>query len=311
MSNVILDFTCEFGYESFDIYVHTEEFTESTLPEVWESGVTSLSYVIENPPSDPVYIMVASVKGQWKKYSQLMIVRLKRDFEPELNVSIKPYAFYKLNETSGDFLDYSGNNRHLTPSSTALRNMDSIDPTSNPSTAVDSTTPDAGKYIGNRTGSSTMGNILTIAMWIHIPSSATKTYGEFFKIGGASQGFSIGLNNGGNNAAYEAQHGRFLLVGQNGVSFRPSGHQFSNDAQNIHLTIKWDTSQYLIYINGEYIKTIGASTLTAPTDTFIVGKGEAGMGFDLRMSRVAIYNGALTTGDIRHIAGITPIQHNN
>lgn len=308
MSNVILDFTCEFGYESFNIYVHTEEFTESTLPEVWESGVTSLSYVIENPPSDPVYIMVASVKGQWKKYSQLMIVRLKRDFEPELNVSITPYAFYKLNETSGNFQDSSGNNRHLTASINVLRNQDSIESTINPSSATDHTNS-TENWIGKRIGTATLGGIFTVSMWLDIPDSSIITYGEFFKLGNGGEGFSLGFSDGTVNAPYINHAGRYLLVGHNSVAFRPTTYRFSNARQKVHLAIRWNSTTLQIFINGTLVQTQSTSAMSSTTmDTFIVGLGEQNVGFKLPMSRVAIYKGVLTDVDILKIASITAIQ---
>lgn len=307
MSRITLNWTCEVGYESFEIYVSSTAFTSSTLPSVWASGITSLNYVLENPPSNPTYVMIASVKGAVKRFSQLMTVSLKRDFNPELSLSVLPVAFYKLNELSGNFQDSSGNNRHLTASVNVLRNQDSIESTKNSSSATNHTNS-TERWVGKRTGTVSLGSTITAMMWLDIPASSATTYGEFFKIGIVDQGFSLGFNNGSAQASYLATAGRYLLVGQNGVAFRPTTYAFSNSAQKVHLALKWIGTNILIYIGGTLVRTVSASTLTAPNDSFNVGVGEVDIGFKLPISRVAIFNSNISDSDILKIASISPTQ---
>ena len=307
MSRITLNWTCEVGYESFEIYASSTAFTSSTLPGVWASGITSLNYVLENPPSNPTYVMIASVKGTVKRFSQLMTVSLKRDFDPELSLSVLPVAFYKLNELSGNFQDSSGNNRHLTASVNVLRNQDSIESTKNPSSATLHTN-NTETWIGKRTGTVSLGSTITVMMWLDIPASSATTYGEFFKIGIANQGFSLGFNNGSAQASYLAAAGRYLLVGQNGVAFRPTTYAFSNNAQKVHLAVKWIGTNILIYIGGTLVRTVSASALAAPNDSFNVGVGEVNIGFKLPISRIAIFNSNISDSDILKIASISPTQ---
>lgn len=308
MSRITLNWTCEVGYESFEIYASSTAFTSSTLPAVWASGVTGLNYVLENPPSNPTYVMIASVKGTVKRFSQLMTVSLKRDFNPELSLSVLPVAFYKLNELTGDFQDSSGNNRHLTASTNVLRNQDSIESTKNSSSATLHTNS-TETWIGKRTGTVTLGGVLTVVMWLDIPDSSVLTYGEFFKIGNGLQGFSLGFNDGTSNAPYMDRAGRYLIVGHNGVAFRPTTYRFGNARQKVHLAIRWISTTLQIFINGNLVQTQSTSAMsTATMDTFLVGLGEQSIGFKLPMSRVAIYKGALTDADILKIASISPTQ---
>ncbi len=307
MSRINLNWTCEAGYESFEIYASSTVFTSTSLPSVWAEGITDLTYILENPPSNPTYVMIASVKGSVKRFSQLMTVSLKRDFDPELSLSVLPVAFYKLNELSGNFQDSSGNNRHLTASVNVLRNQDSIESTKNPSSATNHTNA-TETWIGKRAGAISLGGTITVMMWLDIPASSAATYGEFFKIGIANQGFSLGFNNNTAAQAILGNAGRYLLIGQNGVAFRPSGYAFSNNAQKVHLAVKWVGGNILIYIGGTLVKTVSASTLTAPNDSFNVGVGEVNIGFKLPMSRVAIFNSNISESDILKIASISPTQ---
>lgn len=308
MSRITLNWTCEIGYDSFEVYASSTAFTSSTLPSVWASGITSLNYVLETPPSNPTYVMIASVKGTVKRFSQLMTIYLKRDFDPELSLSIAPWAFYKLNELSGNFQDSSGNNRHLTASINVLRNQDSIESTKNPSSATNHANL-TENWIGKRIGAATLGNSFTVAMWLDIPDSSVLTYGEFFKLGNGSQGFSLGFNDGTLNIPYMDRAGRYLLVGHNSVTFRPTTYRFSNVRQKAHLAIRWNSTTLHIFINGVLVQTQSTAAMNSATmDTFTVGYGEQAIGFKLPMSRVAIYKGTLSDGDILKLASITATQ---
>lgn len=308
MSRITLNWTCDIGYESFEIYASSTAFTSSTLPSVWASGITSLSYILENPPGNPTFVMIASVKGAVKRFSQLMTVYLKRDFDPELSLSTAPWAFYKLNELSGNFQDSSGNNRHLTASINVLRNQDSIESTKNPSSATNHANL-TENWIGKRIGAATLGDSFTVAMWLDIPDSSVLTYGEFFKIGNGLQGFSLGFNDGTSNAPYMDRAGRYLIVGHNGVAFRPTTYRFSNARQKVHLAIRWSSTTLHIFINGVLVQTQSTAAMNSATmDTFTVGYGEQAIGFKLSMSRVAIYKGTLSDGDILKLASITATQ---
>lgn len=308
MSRITLNWTCEVGYDSFEVYVSDTAFTSANLPNVFAAGITDLTYIVENPPGDPTYIMIASVKGTVKRFSQLMTIYLKRDFNPELSLSIAPWAFYKLNELSGNFQDSSGNNRHLTASVNVLRNQDSIESTKNLSSATNHANL-TKNWIGKRIGAATLGGSVTVAMWLDIPDSSVLTYGEFFKLGNASQGFSLGFNDGTSNAPYMDHAGRYLLVGHNGVAFRPTTYRFSNARQKVHLAIRWSSTTLHIFINGVLVQTQSTAAMNSATmDTFTVGYGEQAIGFKLPMSRVAIYKGTLSDGDILKLASITATQ---
>ena len=308
MSRITLNWTCEVGYDSFEVYVSDTAFTSANLPNVLAAGITDLTYILENPPSNPAYVMIASVKGAVKRFSQLMTIYLKRDFDPELSLSIAPWAFYKLNELSGNFQDSSGNNRHLTASINVLRNQDSIESTKNPSSATNHANL-TENWIGKRIGAATLGDSFTVAMWLDIPDSSVLTYGEFFKLGNAPQGFSLGFNDGSVSAPYADHAGRYLLVGHNGVAFRSTTYRFSNVRQKAHLAIRWNSTTLHIFINGVLVQTQSTAAMNSETmDTFTVGYGEQAIGFKLPMSRVAIYKGTLSDGDILKLASITATQ---
>ena len=51
-----------------------------------------------------------------------------------------------------------------------------------------------------------------------------------------------------------------------------------------------------------------AAMNSATIDTFLIGLGEQAIGFKLPMSRVAIYKGTLSDGDILKLASITATQ---
>ncbi|MEG2271486.1 MAG: LamG-like jellyroll fold domain-containing protein [Acinetobacter sp.] len=309
MSKIDLTYTCDGDYDHFEFYLSDSPFTSSTLPPVYATSITALDFTINYPSFDPCYVMIASVKGGAKRYSELFKIELTRDFEPEMALSIKPFAFYKLNELSGDFLDSSGNGKTLIASSTVLRNQDSIDITRQKSSAALHTATD--NWIGVYNGSTTLGTSLTAMCWINIPDSSVQTWGEFLKVGEPGVGFSVGLNSGGTVAPIQANSGRYLLIGQNSVSFRPTSYKFSNDAQKVHLAVRFTSAGVLtVFVNGiPVFNQTGIGVINTAKDKIIVGYGEnISTGFKLPISRAAFFNAALSDSEILTCASISALQ---
>lgn len=307
MSKLRLNYKCSDAYNYFNIYISNATFTKDTLPAVLASNVTTLYYDIQDPTYNPIYVMVSSVHNGIEKFSLVQKFYLNRDFEPEKNLTTAPVAFYKLNDLTGNYLDYSGNNRHATPHGTEIRGADSIDVTGQKSAAV---TVGSTNSICSYTASDlTFGTSTTVMMWIEVPDATNLLYGEFFKIGSGGKGYSIGFNNGTNSAAYSNVAGRYILIGQNAISFRPTTIRISDAAQKIHLAVTFVSGTLKVYVNGVLSFTqSGVGNPNTFTDTWIIGMGEINCGYPIKMSRVAIYNAEVSVTDIYKCYNISSIQ---
>lgn len=254
---------------------------------------------------------VSFISGQLKAVAKL-------DFEPELNVSIQPYAFWKLNEENGNFADSSENSNTLIASSTASRGVSSIDPTGQKCTALNnSDTNTSTRLIGLYESNQPVSSNFTVSMWIHMPSSLEQTGGEFFKLDlRTGVGFSIGLStdSSDNIPPYAngniAAHSRWLHIGQNSISFRGTNLHFSDDEQNSHIAVRWRNGYLDTFLNGVLKSSRYVGNYVAANRSIGVGRGEDVFrpSFGLKMSRIAVYDGSLTDADILKIANISIVQ---
>ena len=289
--------------DSYTIYRSTTPMLENSLPSPIATGITTNEYIDTNVTANMVYYYrVEAVKDIFKRLSAELKVQTISQY-PELNLSIPAMAFWMLDEISGDYIDRSGNSRHLVASINALRGLPPIDPLAELCSATD-IEKSTEKWIGKYNGSISVGSSFTFMCWISIPNSTVTLGGEFFKLGYVGQGFSVGFNNNDNGLA----NGRYLLVGQNGIAFRPTSYLFSNDSQNAHIAVRWLNGTLAAFVNGSKVYSQSIGYYNSSSDVFGVGVGENDIIFKMPMSRVAVYNGALTDDEILKIAKVTQIQ---
>ena len=110
----------QFGdFDSFDVIRSTTSMAgiaDVDLPTPIATGLKTMYYVDSNVIEGLTYYYNVRV---WRGTASFLSVELKAiatvDLMPEMNVSIQPYAFWKLNDLEGDFIDSSGNNNTRKP----------------------------------------------------------------------------------------------------------------------------------------------------------------------------------------------------
>lgn len=280
--------------DSYSVYRSTTPIDVNLLPAPIATGITSNTYTdIDVVPGGVYFYRVSSIKEPFKRLSDELKV-LTISPMPELTqTTIHPYAFWLLNETEGSFLDTSGNNRHLVSSPTAIRGLDPIDQLAELCAAANNIAA-SEKRIGLYQGVNAISNNFTLSCFISIPNVNTQTGGEFFKLGSGGTGFSVGFNNG----TPGGPNGRYLQIGQNAISFRPTTYRFSDDAQQAHIAIRWSGGLLSVFVNGAKVYQQSVGNYRPSLDVFQVGAGELPLDFKMPMSRVAVYDAALTDDDI-------------
>ena len=134
------------------------------------------------------------------------------------------------------------------------------------------------------------------------PTIYTKDY---FAIATPGTGYAFAPNSG----AYSNVAGRYILIGQNAISFRPTTIRISDAAQKIHLAVTFVSGTLKVYVNGVLSFTqSGVGNPNTFTDTWIIGMGEINCGYPIKMSRVAIYNAEVSVTDIYKCYNISSIQ---
>lgn len=310
MPEINLNWNFDDQYDSFSIYRSNKSIDSANLPEAIADNVIGFNYIDHDViPGVVYYYKIVAFVNNYKIVGKELKAIASVDLEPELNVSILPYAFWKLNETSGDFIDSSGNNNTLVASTTVKRNQTSIDPTTQVSSQVDSTSSVNDKYIGTFTSTETANTDFTVSFWMSVPANTTATSGEFFKMDLENgKGFSIGFGTGSDGVA--PANGRFLQVGQNSIAFRSTSLSFTNVAQNAHIVLRWRSGYLEMFLNGVLKSSRSVGNYATAKKSIGVGKGEADFRptYDIAMSRVAVYNAAISNADITKIYNITKIQ---
>ena len=314
MAAIRLEFA-QFGhFDSFDVIRSTTSMAgiaDVDLPTPITTGLKTMYYVDTTVTVGNTYYYKIRA---WRDGVSVVSIELKAiatvDLMPEMNVSIQPYAFWKLNDLEGDFIDSSGNNKTLVASPTALRGLLSVDPTGQVCSSVN---PDdnasATRMIGTYEDTSNASYDFTVCMWLHMPDVSVETSGEVFKLDlRDGKGFSIGLGAGFDNSP--PTNGRWINIGQNGINFRNTGVIFPNHAHNAHLAVCWDSGYLKCFLNGELKSSRYVGNYNAAQRSIYVGRGEGDFrsSFGIKMSRIAVYDGALTNQDIMKIASISPVQ---
>lgn len=314
MAAIRLEFA-QFGhFDSFDVIRSITSMVgiaDVDLPTPITTGLKTMYYVDSNVIEGLTYYYKVRV---WRGTTSFLSGELQAvatvDLMPEMNVSIQPYAFWKLNDLEGDFIDSSGNDKTLVASPTVLRGLLSADPTGQVCCGVN---PDdnvlATRMIGTYEDTSNASYDFTVCMWLHMPDISVETSGEFFKLDlRDGKGFSIGFGPGYDNSP--PTNGRWINIGQNWISFRNTGVLFPNHAHNAHLAVCWNSGYLKCFLNGELKSSRYVGNYNAAQRSIYVGRGEADMrpSFGIKMSRIAVYDGALTNEDILKIASISPIQ---
>lgn len=305
----------QFGdFDSFDVIRSTTSMVgiaDVDLPTPIATGLNTMYYVDSNVIEGLTYYYKVCV---WRGTASFLSVELKAiatvDLMPEMNVGIQPYAFWKLNDLEGDFIDSSGNNKTLVASPTALMGLLSVDPTGQVCSGVN---PDdnasATRMIGTYNDTSDASYDFTVCMWLHMPDISVETSGEFFKLDlRDGKGFSIGFGAGDENSP--PTNGRWINVGQNSISFRNTGVIFPNHSHNAHLAVCWNSGYLKCFLNGELKSDRYVGNYEAAQRSIYVGRGEGDFrsSFGIKMSRIAVYDGALTDQDIMKIATSSPVQ---
>ena len=178
----------QFGdFDSFDVIRSTTSMAgiaDVDLPTPITTGLKTMYYVDTTVTVGNTYYYKIRA---WRDDMSVVSIELKAiatvDLMPEMNVSIQPYAFWKLNDLEGDFIDSSGNNKTLVASPTALRGLLSVDPTGQVCSGVN---PDdnasATRMIGTYEDTSNASYDFTVCMWLHMPDISVETSGEFFTL---------------------------------------------------------------------------------------------------------------------------------
>lgn len=284
--------------------VYRRESNDTNPPVAIATGLTSMSYSDSTAVKGESYLYsIGAVKSGFEKISEEQRIIAVHDLKPELNVSIQPYGFWMLNDETGNFLDYSGNNNHIIASPTVLRQTTSIDPSANLSAQINSASDETNKYIGQFEKLIATSTNFTVCLWMSIPDGSVPISGEFFKLDLRNgQGFSLGFAGGGDNSGPSG--GRFLNIGLNGSAYRGTTLNFGNDARNVHLSVRWQGGTVSCFLNGELKSARWLGDFRSAYMSVGIGRGEAGNrpSFAHSMSRVATFNGALTDADILKIA---------
>lgn len=283
--------------------VYRRESNDTNPPVAIATGLTSMSYSDSTAVKGESYLYsIGAVKSGFEKISEEQRIIAVHDLKPELNVSIQPYGFWMLNDETGNFLDYSGNNNHIIASPTVLRQTTSIDPSANLSAQINSVSDGSNKYIGQFEKLVATSTNFTVCLWMSIPDGSVSTSGEFFKLDLRNgQGFSLGFGNGSDAGP---NGGRFLNIGLNGSAYRGTTLNFGNDARNVHLTVRWQNGVVSCFLDGISKSSRSLGNFRSAYMSVGIGRGEAANrpSFAHSMSRVAVYNGSLTDADILKIA---------
>lgn len=195
-----------------------------------------------------------------------------------------PKVYYKLDETSGNLTDSSGNALTATAGAGLTYAKPGLITDGGKSVAGSGTT-----YIGRLTAGFTWasGAGWTLEAWMRMPSSTVK--GGIVKIGGNGNGFTIGVGNGRLD-----QLGNLLTVGANGFNWFSTGVTVSAGIHHLVLTVT-NSLSWIVYLDGSQVYTHAAAG-SAPTAQIHVGNEEdlnyASSTIDV--DAVAVYNSILS-----------------
>lgn len=314
MSSITLRFTNLLPEYEAKLYRDIIELNVSALPLIpLAENIVGDTYIDNDVEVGKTYFYGLLIKVG----SDLQLLKSKKvmaitDNMPELDQSIKPYAFWKLNEKTGNYIDSSGNNNTLLATPNAIRNIPSIDKTGQICSSINSAVADEdARIIGSFVSSVSVGFNFTVSMWIQVPDKSVNNAGEFFKLHSENgRGFSVGFGNGSDNQP--PLGGRYINIGQNYISFRSTTAKFPDTQTNANLVIRWNNGILDIFIDGKRVSTRNVGNYNSANRSIRVGRGELSqkMNFNIKMSRVAVYDGALSDQDISNIFEklITKIQ---
>lgn len=212
-------------------------------------------------------------------------------------LNLGPFAAYTLNETTGNFTDSGPNGYHLTPGSGVVRSQSPISPIT---TGYSAKAGSAG--IGSVT-TGPIGKSVVVSMLLRLPAT-TGLYGEFFKIGTVGNGFSLGFNNAAayNTGFNSAVAGRWLGIGQNGISYRSQLYNCGSAAREMRLTISWQGNALRIWVNGDQVfTTTSYGDYSNPSPTIKVGSGENADVSAIDIDDVIMFVGTVPDTTIRTI----------
>lgn len=296
-------------FDTINYYVSNNPISVVTPPNPKTTGLQNTSHSDKTLVYGKHYARFSAIKeGSMSTFSEEVEFEACIDADPELNVSIKPYAFWKLQEASGLFLDSSGEGRDMTPSTAALRGQTPIDPTRRKSARLNGlATTNENRYVGEYETTQAVGSNFTVSMWVNYPSDATLS-SEFFKLDlRQGVGFSLGWGSGGDNQYPSG--GRNLNVGQNWISFRNTGLWLDSTKENYHIAVRWRAGYLECFLDGVLKSSRYVGNYNPARKSIRVGKGEADglYGGVMGYSRLAVYDGALTDADILKIASKTVI----
>lgn len=201
-----------------------------------------------------------------------------------------PEVYLKLDETTGDWLDASGNGRNFTPGAGVTRNLTGL--VNDGGKAASGSGSDA---IGTRAAAlptSLTGATQTLEAWINMPSTTVK--GGIVKIGANGNGWTMGL---GTTRADTL--GRNLVIGRNGLNWHGTDYAISDGRH--HLVIARNGTAFTSYVDGVQVNTQSPGNPNAPGAELRVGNEESGATFlssTVVVDNVAFYGVALSASRI-------------
>lgn len=177
-----------------------------------------------------------------------------------------PTCFLTMDETSGNWLDLSGNSRNHTPGAGVTRGKVPL-LADGGFAASGSGTANIGSYSG-ATGLTANG--WSMECLAKIPSG--NFLGGFMKFGTSGNGVALGIG----AASGDGSPGRMLILGQNGISYRNFTWSFPADGGTYHIGLTWSTVDAVtLYINGAVVGNASNwGRPNAPGNALYVGEDE-------------------------------------
>lgn len=203
-----------------------------------------------------------------------------------------PVALITLDESSGNFLDQSGNANHFTPGTGVTRSKTALLGDGGAAASGDGSHPIAS--LGSAGGISGTG---TLECWAKLPSGSLQ--GNFIHVGATGNGWGISIGNGAGGA------GRLLTATAGGINFLSSSYSFpapiGSRSAIYHIAMTLSAHVYTWFVNGV---VVGTNTISesSPGANLYIGGGPENLGSTIDVDHAAFYSTVLSDARIKQHA---------